>query len=55
MVGRRKKKKKKSGFGWPKKDEITLKTLSFWQNIFISIFEFSPFLLIKFYQFFKIY
>ena len=55
MVGRRKKKKKKSGFGWPKKDEITLKTLSFWQNIFISIFEFSPFLSIKFYQFFKIH
>ena len=43
------------GFRWSKKAEITLETISFWQNISISIFKFSPFLLIKSYQFFKIY
>ena len=35
--------------------EITLETISFWQNISISIFKFSLFLSIKSYQFFKIY
>ena len=47
--------KKTLGFRWSKKAEITLETTSFWQNISISIFKFSPFLLIKSYQFFKIY
>ena len=47
--------KKILGFRWPKKAEITLETISFWQNISISIFKFSPFLSIKSYQFFKIY
>ena len=42
--------KKILGFTWSKKAEITLETISFWQNISISIFKFSPF-----YQFFKIY
>ena len=40
---------------WSKKAEITLETISFWQNISISIFKFSPFSSIKSYQFFKIY
>ena len=40
---------------WFKKAEITLETISVWQNISISIFKFSPFLSIKSYQFFKIY
>ena len=47
--------KKIFGFRWSKKAEITLETISFWQNIFVSIFRFSPFLSIKSYQFFKIY
>ena len=47
--------KKMLGFRWSKKAEITLETISFWQNISISIFKFSPFLSIKSYQFFKIY
>ena len=47
--------KKILGFRWSKKAEIMLETISFWQNISISIFKFSPFLLIKSYQFFKIY
>ena len=47
--------KKTLGFRWSKKAEITLETTSFWQNISISIFKFSPFLSIKSYQFFKIY
>ena len=47
--------KKSLGFRWSKKVEVTLETISFWQNIFISIFKFSPFLLIKACQFFKIY
>ena len=42
-------------FRWPKKAEITLENISFWQNISISIFKFCPFLLIKSFQFFKIY
>ena len=46
--------KKILGFGWSKKAEVTLETISFWQNIFISIFKFSPFLSIKSFQFFKI-
>ena len=46
--------KKILGFGWSKKTEVKLETISFWQNIFISIFKFSPFLLIKSYQFLKI-
>ena len=41
---------KKKDFRWSKKAEI-----SFWQNIVISIFKFSPSSLIKSYQFFKIY
>ena len=41
--------KKNLGFGWSKKVEITLKTISFWQNISISIFKFSPFSSIKSY------
>ena len=40
--------KKIVGFRWPKKSEITLETISFWQNISISIFKFSPFLSIKY-------
>ena len=47
--------KKVLGFRWSKKAEITLETVSFWQNIYISIFKFSPFLSIKSYQFFKIF
>ena len=47
--------KKVLDFRWSKKAEIALKTINFWQNIYISIFKFSPFLSIKFYQFFKIY
>ena len=47
--------KKILGFRWSKKADITLETISFWQNISISIFKFSPFLSIKSYQFFKIY
>ena len=42
-------------FRWSKKAEITLETISFWQNAHISIFKFSPFLSIKSYYFFKIY
>ena len=34
MVGRQ---KKILNFRWPKKAQITLETISFWQNIFISI------------------
>ena len=51
MVGWR----KKLGFRWSKKTEITLETISFWQNISVSILIFSSFLSIKSYQFFKIY
>ena len=47
--------KKNLGFRWSKKAEITLETISFGQNISISIFRFSPFLLIQSYKFFKIY
>ena len=43
------------GFRWSKKTEKMLETISFWQNIFISFFKFSPFLSITSYQFFKIY
>ena len=32
------------GFRWSKKAKTTLETISFWQNISISIFKFSPFL-----------
>ena len=46
---------KKLGFRWSKKAEITLETIGFRQNIYISILKFSPFLPIKSYQFFKIY
>ena len=46
--------KKKLGFRWSKKAEITLETIGLSQNISISIFKFSPFLLIKPYQVFKI-
>ena len=45
--------KKLLDFRWSKKAEITLETISFWQNIYISIFKFSPFLSIKSYQFSK--
>ena len=40
-------------FRWSKKAQITLETTSFWQNTYISIFKFSPFLSIKSYQFSK--
>ena len=36
--------KKVFGFRWSKKVKITLKTISSWQNISISILKFSPFL-----------
>ena len=45
--------KKILGFRWSKKAEVTLETISFGQNISISILKFSPFLSIKSYQFFK--
>ena len=32
------------GFRWSKKAKITYETISFWQNISISIFKFAPFL-----------
>ena len=32
------------GFTWSEKVKITLETISFWQNISISVFKFSPFL-----------
>ena len=38
--------KKILGFRWYKKVKIALETVSFWQNISISIFKFSPFLYI---------
>ena len=38
-------------FRWSKKAKITLETISFRQNIYISISKFSPFLLIKSYNF----
>ena len=47
--------KKILDFRWSKKAEVTLETISFWQNISISVFKFSPFLSTKSYQFFKIY
>ena len=47
--------KKILDFRWSKKAEITLETISFWQNLYISIFKFSPILSIKSYQFFKIH
>ena len=42
-------------FRWSKKAEITLETISFWQNISISIYTFSAFLVIIFYWLFKIH
>ena len=36
--------KKILGFRWSKKAKIMLETISFWQNISLSIFKFSPFL-----------
>ena len=36
--------KKVLGFRWSKKAKITLETISFWRNISISFFKFSPFL-----------
>ena len=54
--------KKILGFRWSKKAKITLKTISFWQNISISLFKFSPFLyamkacqwnLIRFFKIYK--
>ena len=36
--------KKILGFRWSKKAKITLETISFWQNISISILKFCPFL-----------
>ena len=53
--------KKVLGFRWPKKAKITLETISFWQNIYISILKFSPFLYSmkafrwNLFQFIKIY
>ena len=43
------------GFRCAKEAEIMLETISFWQDIAISIFKLSPFLSIKSYQVFKIY
>ena len=49
------------GLRWPKKAKITLETITFWQNISISIFKifsialYNESLLMKFYQFLKIY
>ena len=37
-------KKKILDFWWSKKAEIMLETISFWEDISISIFKFSPFL-----------
>ena len=34
---------KKLGFRWSEKAKIAVGTISFWQNICISIFRFSPF------------
>ena len=34
--------KKILGFSWSKKAKIMLETISFWQNISVSIFKFSP-------------
>ena len=42
-------------FRWSKKAEVTLETISFWQDISISVFKFSPFLSTESYQFSKIY
>ena len=39
----------RSGFRWSKNAEITIDTISFWQNVFISIFKLSLFLSIKSY------
>ena len=39
MIGRQ---RKNLGFRWSKKAKITLKTISFWRNIYFSIFKFSP-------------
>ena len=36
--------KKTLGFRWSKKTKITLETISFWQNISVSIFKCPPFL-----------
>ena len=36
--------KKTLGLRWSKKAKTTLETISFWQNISIGIFKFSPFL-----------
>ena len=36
--------KKNLSFRWSKKAKITLETKSFWRNIFIKTFKFSPFL-----------
>ena len=49
--------KKILGFGWSKKVKMTLETISFWWNISINIFKFSPFLCLpmKSFQSFKIY
>ena len=41
--------KKILGIRWSKKAEVTLETISFWQNISIGIFKFSLFLSIKSY------
>ena len=38
--------KKMLGLRWSKKAKITLETISFWENVSISIFKFSPFLYI---------
>ena len=35
--------KKILGFRWSKMAKITLETINFWRNIYISIFKFSPF------------
>ena len=49
MIGRQ---RKNLGFRWSKKAKITLKTISFWRNI--SIFIYNENLPMKSYQSFKI-
>ena len=50
--------KKSLGFRWSKKAKITLETIHFWRNIYISIFSISLYnesFPTKSFQFFKIY
>ena len=45
--------KKILGFRWSKETNVTLETINFWQDISISIFKSSPFLLINLINFSK--